>query len=90
MIRSAISPPTMTMAKGRCESDPMPCETRRRQQTQSRNQHRHHDGPKPQNSAFHRGFLDRVTASAKLIDVLDHDDADLHGHAEKRQKANSR
>ena len=26
MTRSDMRPPTITMAKGRCESDPMPCD----------------------------------------------------------------
>ena len=61
-----------------------------RKQTQRCNQHGHHDRPKPQNGAFHRGFLDRVASGAKLIDVFQHDDAGLHRHSEERQKTDSR
>jgi REP element-mobilizing transposase RayT len=44
MTRLASRPPTMTMAKGRCESEPMPCE-RRGQEAERGYEHGHHDGP---------------------------------------------
>ena len=39
--RSEIRPPTMTMAKGRCESDPMPCDRAAGRSPERRNKHRH-------------------------------------------------
>ena len=90
MTRSEISPPTITMANGRCESEPIPCDSGGRQQTQRRHQHRHHDGAQPQHRAFHRGVHDGMAARAKLIDVLQHDHAGLHRDAEQREKPNAR
>ena len=87
--RSTIRPPTMTMAKGRCESEPMPCEMAARQQAQCGHQHRHHDGPQPQHRAFDGGVLDGVAARAQLVDVLQHDHAGLHRHAEQRQESDA-
>ena len=88
--RAAISPPTITMANGRCESDPMPCDVRRGQQAQHGHQHRHHDRPQPQRRAFDCGVDHRVAADAQLVDVLHHDHAHLHGDPEQRQESDSR
>ena len=90
MTRSTIKPPTMTMANGRCESEPMAWDSRRRQQAQRGHQHGHHDRPQPAHRAFNRGLLDGKPARAQLVDVLHHDDAGLHRNAEQRQESDAR
>ncbi len=90
MNSAQISPPTITMAKGRCESDPIPCDSGGRQQAERRDQHRHHDGTKPQYGSFHRGIRDGVSLHAQLIDVLQHDDAGLDGDSKQRQEPDAR
>ncbi len=56
MTRFASRPPTITMANGRCESEPMACEKRSGQQAERGDQHGHHHGPKAQHGALDRGF----------------------------------
>ena len=46
-ISAATRPPTITIANGRCESEPMPLEIAAGQQADARDQHRHHDRPQP-------------------------------------------
>ncbi len=88
MTRSVIKPPTMTMAKGRCESDPMPCDIAAGSSPKCGDQHGHHDGTQAQNGSFDGCLFNGIAARAQLIDVLEHDDAGLHGNAEKREEAN--
>src|ERR1019366_6033008 len=52
--------------------------------------HGHHDGTQAEDGALHGGVHDGVTSRAALIDVLQHDHAGLHGHAEQREKADTR
>ena len=80
----------MTMAKGRCESDPIACDSAAGNKPERRHQHGHHDGTKPQHRALDGGIHDRVPSRAELVDVLEHDDAGLHRDAEQRQEADSR
>lgn len=79
----------MTMANGRCESDPMAWGGGRGQQPEGRHQHGHHDGPQTADGALHRGFHDGHAARSQLVDVLHHDDADLHRRSEEGQEADS-
>ena len=58
-------------------------------QAKRSHQHCHHDGAEPQNGPFDGRLLDGVTAGAHLVDVLEHDDAGLHGDAEEREEANA-
>ena len=58
-------------------------------QAESRDQHGHHDGTQAEDGAFDGGLLDGVAADAHLVDVFEHDDADLHGDAEEREKADA-
>jgi len=81
MTRSEISPPTITIANGRCESDPMACESAGAT-AQGCHQHRHHDRAQPEDGAFDRRVRDGVASGAKLVDVFKHDDSGLHGYAE--------
>ena len=63
--RSAISPPTITIANGRCESEPMPRESAAGSRPKRRHQHRHHDRPKPQHRAFDRRICRSVYPRAR-------------------------
>src|SRR5271168_2104671 len=58
-------------------------------QAEGGDEHGHEDGPEAEHGSFGRGLLDGVAAAAKLVDVLDHDDAGLHGHAEQSEKAHA-
>jgi len=78
----------MTMAKGRCESEPM-ARDRRPAAARTGHQHGHHDGAQPLHGAFDGGVQNGVAARAKLVDVFEHDYARLHGDAEQRQKADA-
>ena len=49
---TAISPPTITIANGRCESDPMPCDVAAGTKPKRRHQHGHQDRPEAQDRAF--------------------------------------
>ena len=49
---AAISPPTITIANGRCESEPMPCDVAAGSKPKRRHQHGHHDRAEPQHRAF--------------------------------------
>ena len=62
----------------------------RRQQAERGHQHGHHDGPQTQPGAFPRGLADRQSAHPQLVDVLDHDDADLDRNSNQCQKPESR
>ena len=62
---------------------------RRRQQAQRGNQHGHRNRPKPQHRAFHRGIFNVIASSPKLVNVLHHDDADLHRNAKQRKKSDA-
>ena len=66
MIRSTIRPPTITMANGRCESEPMPWDMAAGKQAQRGHQHGHHDRPQPSYSPFDGGILDGI-ARARAI-----------------------
>ena len=50
----------MTMAKGRCESDPMACDVAAGKQAQRGHEHRHHDRPEPADRAFDGGLDDGI------------------------------
>ena len=89
MMRAAIRPPTITMAKGRWESEPMPRERAAGKQAERGDEHGHHDGAQAQHGAFDRGIFDGVAAGAQLVDVFEHDDAGLHGDAEQRQESDA-
>ena len=89
MTRSVIKPPTMTMAKGRCESEPMPCDIAAGSRPSVATSMVIMMGRKPQHRAFHGRIFDGIAARAQLIDVLQHDDAGLHGDAEQRQEADA-
>ena len=80
----------MTMAKGRCESEPMAWDSGRRQQAERRHQHGHHDRAEAGGRRLRWRLLDRHASGAQLIDVFDHDDAGLHRNAEQRQEADAR
>jgi len=79
----------MTMANGPLRVGADGVGHRGGKQPQSRNQHRHHDGAKPQDSAFDRGSFRSVTSGSKLIDVFEHDDTRLNRDAEERQEADT-
>ena len=53
----------MTMAKGRCESEPMACDMAAGSKSESRHQHRHHDGTQTKDGAFDGRIFDGVTAA---------------------------
>jgi len=66
MNSSTMSPPTITMANGLCESEPMSCDMRR-QKAQGGDQHGHHDRAKAQKSAFLGGFTRAHAARPELV-----------------------
>ncbi len=76
---------TITMAKGRCESEPMACDSAAGSRPSvatsmvimmGRNAYR----------ALHRRILNGVAAGAQLVDVLQHDDAGLYRHCNSARK----
>ena len=86
---AAMRPPTITMANGRCESEPMPRDTAAGSNPSDRHQNRHHDRTKPQNRPLYRGVHDAVTARAKLVDVFQHNDSGLHRNSKERKETNT-
>ena len=61
------SPPTITMANGRCESDPMPWDIAAGSRPKGRHQRGHQDRPKPEHGALDRRVDDR-NARARAAD----------------------
>src|SRR5579863_5119350 len=59
------------------------------QQSEGGDEHGHHDGTKAEHGALDGRVFDRKAADAKLVDVFEHDDAGLHGHAEQRQESDT-
>ena len=58
----------------------------RGQQAEGGDQHGHHDGTEAEDSALDGGIFDGVSTHAHLVDVLEHDDADLDRDAEESRK----
>jgi len=83
-----MSPPTITIAKGRCESEPIRVKVQQGADPKC-DQHCNHNGSKPEHSPFYGRLLNRVASGPKLIYVFNHDDAGLYRHTEKRKKANA-
>ena len=81
-----IKPPTITIAKGRCESEPMACDSAAGNRPSVATMLVTIIGPQSQNRALHRGLFDGMPARSPLIDVLQHDHAGLHRNAEQREK----
>src|SRR5580693_10349457 len=87
MNSSTISPPTITMANGRCESEPMSWDIAAGKSPKVATSmviimgRRRSAAP---SFAASRGFMPRVRSW--LIDVLDHDHADLDRYANQRQE----
>ena len=46
-------------------------------------------GHQSQHSPLNCGILNGIASSSKLIDVLQHNDSGLHGHAEQRQETDT-
>lgn len=63
---------------------------RRRQQAQAGHQNGHRDRPQPLHRTLGGRFPHRQPARPQLVDVLQHDHADLHRNAEQRQEAHTR
>ena len=80
-------PATMTMAKGRCESDPMPCEKRGGQQAQAGHQRRHHDGPQAHHRSLEGRFADVLPFQPQFVDVGSIDDGGFHRHTHQHQQS---
>ncbi len=89
MMRAEIRPPTMTMAKGRWESEPIARERAAGSKAEDGDQHGHHDRAQAQHGAFDGGIFDRVAADAELINVFEHDHAGFHRDAEERKESNA-
>src|SRR6266851_10048468 len=90
-MSSTIRPPTMTMANGRCESEPISCERAAGKSPSVATSmvimmgRRRSSAP---SLAACRGSMPRVhAAGAELVDVLDHDDADFDGNTGQREEA---
>src|ERR1022692_2381426 len=79
ITRAEVSPPTMTMANGRCESDPMACESAA--------------GNSPTVATSMVVMMGRslktAPSTAELVNVFEHDNAGLHRHAKQSQEANA-
>ncbi len=71
----------------RVRADAVRCSGRK--QAQGGDEHRHHDGAEAQDSAFDGGLFDGVTADAHLVDVFEHDDANLNRDAEECEEADA-
>ena len=63
---------------------------RRRQQAEAGDQHSHHDRAQTLHRTINGCFKDVVAPHAQLIDVFQHDDPGLHGHAKERQESDAR
>ena len=79
----------MTMAKGRCESEPMPCEVAAGSRPSVATSMVIMMGRRRSTAPSTADFFDGVAADAQLVDVFEHDDAGLHRDAEERQKADA-
>ena len=79
----------MTIANGRCESEPMACDRAAGSSPRVATSMVIMMGRSLQHRAFDRGVHDGVTARAKLVDVFQHDDAGLHRYAKERQEADA-
>jgi phosphohistidine swiveling domain-containing protein len=86
----AIRPPTITMANGRCESEPMPCEVAAGSRPSVATSMVIMMGRKPRTAPSMAASIDGMAAHAQLVDVLHHDHAHLHRDAEQRQKSDAR
>src|ERR1700747_1110109 len=73
-----ISPPTMTIANGRCESEPIPCESAA--------------GSKPSVATSMVIMIgrSRTPAPSMAASLIEHDDAGLHRNTEQSQKSHAR
>ena len=90
MNSAASNPPTITMANGRCESEPMPRESAAGNKPRMATSMVIMIGRKRRIAPSHRGVFDRIALRAQVVDVLDHDHADLHGNSKQRQETRRR
>ena len=91
LMSSAPSrPPTITMAKGRCESEPMPCDVAAGNRPSVATSMVIMMGRRLRTAPSLRRVRDRVAAGAQLVDVLHHDDAGLDRNAEQGQESDAR
>src|SRR5437868_2073366 len=84
---STIKPPTITMAKGRCESEPMSCDMAAGSNPRVATSMVIMMGRQTQGSAFLGRSKDGTSPHAQLVDVLDHDDADFHRNADQGEES---
>ena len=84
------SPPTTTVASGRCTSEPTPEESSRGYQPQAGHQRRHQHRPEPQLGAVDYSLLQRHPLVAQLVDVTHHDDAVQHSYPEQGNETHGR
>jgi hypothetical protein len=89
MTRSTMSPPTMTMAKGRCESEPMPCESAAGNSPNVATSMVIMMGRRRRTAPSMAAFFNGLAGGAHLVDVLQHDDAGLHRDAEQCEESDA-
>ena len=77
----------MTMAKGRCESDPIPCEKAAGKQAQAGDERGHHDGPQTHHRSLEGRFGDIQPFQPQFVDVGSVNDGGFHRNAHQNQQS---
>ena len=88
--RREKSPPTITSANGRCESEPTPRRERGGEQAERRDEGGHQDRTEAEQRGLARRRGDAESLLPELVGVGDEHDGGLHRDAEQREEADAR